>query len=471
MQSHSTFQTRFPPAWLWLVDEAIPSWVKSHYSPKASWKDKPFGPPDAEFFFKGIKELSELFTEDRPKHMPHYLNHPRYRSSYLLYFVPLQAAKFHTVFQLHPGAMDAAIKHAQQTGVLRVADLGAGPGTASIGLLLWLLDQKNKPESQFKIEFEWFDMNRSIMEDGKSIVEMISSHFPRLRDRVSVKIHAGPWSNAGHLIQGETSLILVGHVLNEAARGELGPSSDEHAPVDRSSPVKALGRLFPKMKGGGVLIVEPAERRSSQMVSQIRDQIIEDELVPAEGSSIWGPCLHAGRCPLASGRDWCHFSIPAEIPGKWFRTFSKNLSSGTEKQWVKFSYVWFASPDYPSKPAAAHLRRVISDPLKKPGLPNSILLCEQDRPRRLEIPPVTHLKRGDIINVLQVNNTSIKSRAKGEEDDELFGRAMARKKRGKFPPKYPANPDHAFESDSSRKSFSEARGYKTRGPRSSKKKK
>src|SRR4051812_38508454 len=81
----------FPPAWLWLIDEAIPQLVKDEYSPRESWKGKPFTKEDARFFFKGIHELSELFTEERPKGMPPYFRHPKYRSAYLLYFLPLQA--------------------------------------------------------------------------------------------------------------------------------------------------------------------------------------------------------------------------------------------------------------------------------------------------------------------------------------------------------------------------------------------
>src|SRR4051812_11812209 len=70
----------FPPAWLWLVDEAIPALVKERYSPRENWKGKPFSKEDAHFFFRGIEELSDLFTEERPKNMPAYLNHPKFRS-------------------------------------------------------------------------------------------------------------------------------------------------------------------------------------------------------------------------------------------------------------------------------------------------------------------------------------------------------------------------------------------------------
>src|SRR5688500_7744702 len=91
----------FPASWTWLVDEAGPALVKSRYSPRESWKTKPFTPDDARFFFRGVSELSELFTEERPREMPAYFQHPKFRSSYLLYFLPLQAAKFLSIFRLH----------------------------------------------------------------------------------------------------------------------------------------------------------------------------------------------------------------------------------------------------------------------------------------------------------------------------------------------------------------------------------
>ena len=44
--------SQFPPAWQWWVDEAIPEWVKKHYSPRETWKSKPFSNEDAHFFFR-----------------------------------------------------------------------------------------------------------------------------------------------------------------------------------------------------------------------------------------------------------------------------------------------------------------------------------------------------------------------------------------------------------------------------------
>ena len=108
--------SKFPAAWVWFADELLPSWVKTHYSPRESWKGKPFSTEDAHFFSKGVGELSELFTEERPTKLPDYFAHPRYRSGYLLYFLPLQAAKFLTIFEIHQAAIQAALKDGFEKG-------------------------------------------------------------------------------------------------------------------------------------------------------------------------------------------------------------------------------------------------------------------------------------------------------------------------------------------------------------------
>jgi hypothetical protein len=395
-KSKPALAAQFPPAWLWLVDEAIPEWVKTKYSPRESWKGKPFSKEDAFFFFKGIEELSELFTEERPRHMPAYFQHEKFRSSYLLYFLPLQAAKFLTIFDIHPEAINAALEHGRKVGVLRVADLGAGPGTASIAFLLKLLGLKLGTGQELPpIEMDWIDTNLTVMEDGKGLADMIGSHFPRLRGKLTIRLHKANWWEAQKILEHDTSLMLMGHLLNEAQ----GPQ--KNVPQQSEAWMKLWSQLVrEKIRGGGLLLVEPASRRSSQLLSQVRDQIFEEGFLPAEPTSVWGPCLHAGKCPLAEGRDWCHFSVPAHIPGEWFREFSKGL--GSERQWVKFSYVWLASLDQPAPVTDPKLRRVISDRLGSDRLAENagtVLLCEPETPARFPVPAGQQLWRGDLVRV------------------------------------------------------------------------
>ena len=377
----------FPAAWLWLADEMIPHYVKQAYSPREAWKNKIFSKEDARFFLKGIEELSETFNAERPKSKVPYFQHPKFRSSYLLYFLPLQAGKFLTLFELHLPAIRAALQHSAKTGVLRIADIGAGPGTASLALLLFLLHPKlwNGPDTvpalPEKIELTWFDLNPTIMADGKHLVEQLATHFPKLRGRVEVITHVQPWWKIAPLLKNEFSLIFMGHVLNESA-GLL----EQHS-VFWSKLLQCAG-------GGGLLMVEPAARRSAQTLAGVRDFLFNSELVEAHPRRVWGPCLHAQTCPLGEGRDWCHFSTPTRIPGKWFKHFSESLSS--EKHWVKFSYVWFSAAEFPAPVRGGRWKRVISDPLAQ-GPKTTVLICEPETAGRLAVPKSSGLARGDLV--------------------------------------------------------------------------
>jgi hypothetical protein len=189
----------------------------------------------------------------------------------------------------------------------------------------------------------------------------------------------------------------MGHVLNESG----GPNRDvaQQAPVwqDLWSELLSPDRL----QGGGLLLVEPAARVASQALSRLRDHLIEDQIIEPAAPSVWGPCLHAGRCPLSEGRDWCHFSVPTRIPGQWFREFSKGL--GSERQWVKFSYLWLASNSFPAPMPDSQLRRVVSDPLSaNPGGRGSstqVLICEPEQPGRYPVTERHPLWRGDLVRL------------------------------------------------------------------------
>jgi len=372
----------FPPSWTWFFDDCLPAWVKDRYSPRESWKGKPFSTEDGKFFLRGVRELSDLFTDARPKNLQDYLAHEKYRSSYLLYFLPLQAAKFVALFQLHAKAVDAALAQAKETGTLRIVDLGAGPATASIALLVTLLGRKDAlPE---KIEFVLFDQNATILKDGEALLRRIADSFPRTRGKVAVKLQVGDLWQTIYREKAPVSLALFGHTVNEYL-----PMRDG-APDPR--PFRHLFELT--ASGGGILWAEPAARAPSQTLSKLRDFFFAEGLVEPDPSRIWGPCLHAGNCPLAAGRDWCHFSIPGKVPGKWFGWFSRGLSK--EKEWLKYSYLWITAAKNPNPDKLApNERLVLTDPLSRdPRAKKEVLVCEPDVPLRHALGPRELWRRG-----------------------------------------------------------------------------
>lgn len=363
MPVHKSPQTRL---WLDFFDEAVPAYVKATYSPDKRWADKPFAKEDVRFFSKGVRELSEQFTEGRSqsRQMQSYLQQAKFRSSYLLYFLPLQAAKFLTVFEQNAKALEALPARAT------IWDLGAGPGTATFALLALLSQRKQLPDH---LDIHWVDTQETILKDGQALLEIFFKLVPQWRNRVVLHLHRKAWWEVRQdMERSRVDLALFGNVLNES----LGQSQRMN---------EFWSFLTGHLTGAGALWLEPADRGSSQFLSRLRDQAFEEAWIPQSPTSIWAPCLHAGRCPLATGRDWCHTSVELEIQGKWFRAFS--IALGSAREWIKYSYLWIASREAPapdrsvSKNGEVATYRVLSDPLSD----GTSLLCQPEHPLKRRI--------------------------------------------------------------------------------------
>jgi len=378
-----TVPPKFPELWTSVLDELVPVFVKSRFSPQESWKNKPFDKSDVTFFSKGLLELSGFFTEDRQgSRLPNYFTTARFRSSYFLYFFALQGAKFLTLFDQYPKAIDAAIAHAEQTGVLRIIDVGSGPGTASIAFFIHLLERYRKTKHlPFSVKLHWIDRNSAILEDGERFFRSVLEKFSDFEGDVDLVTEARDWWKHPSHFDFEASLVLFGNVLNES---------------DPAVFQRGLAPFLKNPQGAGVLIVEPAFKSASQRISQIRDELMPHPL--------WGPCLHTERCPLAEGRDWCHFSVPAQLPGSFFKKFSIKL--GGVRDWLKFSFVWIAAQNSEKKlmpDPAKGLARVVSDPMRTPrGLQNQV--CQ---PNQIGWIAKKDLQRGDVIRYSETRHDPI----------------------------------------------------------------
>lgn len=385
-----------PGSFRWFFDAIVPEHVKRRYAPDPRWRERPFGLEDAKFFSRGIRELSALLTEDRPtprrgarnERLPRYFREARFRSSYLLYFLPMQAAKFIWAFERHAAALASLPTGAP---VWRVADLGAGPGTASLAWLLWLIEDQSPigahraPALPDRIELEWWDQEPAILREGEALVEALAREQPLLRDaqgrsRIRITSHVDPWQRPGLRDGVRFDLTLLGHTLNE------GGSSDE----DEAELAAWLDRTGPS----GMLVIEPAERRVAQRLARFRDRYLEYR---GEAGGVWGPCLHTQACPLAQGRDWCHFSEPLVIDTQWHAGFSRAL--GSERDWLKLCYVWMRGESAGRSAASASGRLVVSDPFRGPSGATEVLVCAPNKPERLRLTgtQARELRRGVVI--------------------------------------------------------------------------
>lgn len=397
----------FPKIWALFFDEDVTAWVKLAYSAKPEWRNRPFSDHDVQFYFKGVAELSIEFTENRGdqfRSQPRYFEHPRFRSSYLLYFLPLQCAKFSALFQKKKFELRQSLSQAKKHNrPFAVYDMGSGPGTASLAFLIFLSDEIESKKLSIDdlppIRMTWFDSNSAVLKDG---VELFKRYLKRAEwpeSLISLETHAATWANAGRVLDGRNSgtdadgarLLLFGNVLNESERKKnaaIAPLLNQwlKSPVDTHA-----------------VFVEPAAKSTSQMLSQLRDDLLESE-GRSQKLRIIGPCLHTGRCPLAHGRDWCHFSDAAQVPGRWFLEFSKKL--GSERKFLKYSLLWLATSKDTSPQNTEHKRLVLSDTMTSRSGDATYLICEPNEPRKIRYSSSKRLHRGDIVDLRSLQKGS-----------------------------------------------------------------
>ncbi len=385
------------------LDQIVTWYVRERYLPKERKKDPKktqFSEGDAKFFSKGVIELSERFTLERETIHEDYFSQPRFRSSYLLYFLPLHASKFFTVLETQ-GLQSNARKTLLKKSALEILDWGSGPGTASFGVLFFLMS-KHSAESFPMINFHWVDQSHAALEDGKNLLKAVCDQFEWLKGRITLTTHRADVNRPleGRLknrIESTTGfdLILAGNILNEL-----------HAKAISAS-VPFWRTLWGRTHAPGLIFIEPAHSGASRKISHLRDEFLgiekkprfatpikaasdgeiensEDEETDEEydeetneeineeyddespdesydtsdddsdsdhgdspksaktleplKATIVAPCVHSLACPLTNNRDWCHFSFKTEVPSQWFHRFAESL--GSKRDWLKLSYLW-----------------------------------------------------------------------------------------------------------------------------------
>src|SRR5437867_8659178 len=83
------------------------------------------GEPDRQVA-EGVRTLSRLFTKQRDALGANYFADPALRRSYLLYFLPVNAAKVASLLREMP---------ASPARPLRILDVGSGPGEGALAVL------------------------------------------------------------------------------------------------------------------------------------------------------------------------------------------------------------------------------------------------------------------------------------------------------------------------------------------------
>lgn len=263
--------------------DLYPAWLERWWMQQAcrSLGVGEFGETQAELQ-KQIQRLTDIFTTGREARFGDYGTDERLLVAYGLFYFPQTFARIRIPLReaLHLRSWRPA--HEQ----VRLLDLGAGTGGATVGAAL-LLD-----EMPFVAGVDALAVDQSPR--SLSAVRRLAAENRQHLSRIRIGTARGDlktWFRKAP--SGDRwDLIIASFSLGEAF------FDADDAAVHQWLKM-ALGRLRP---GGLLLITEPSLRETSERIERLRN------LVAAEKTAIiWAPCPHHRSCPLlATGRYWCH---------------------------------------------------------------------------------------------------------------------------------------------------------------------
>lgn len=295
---------------------------------------------------KNVARLSNLLTKERHTLPSTYLRDEGLRQAYLLYFLPSNLYKIHIPLKelsLHPLKILSRER-------LRILDIGAGPGTAILGIMGFFSTQETRPS----LDFTAVD---PVAENLKDVGMLFKSFMENTRLNASVETRRSKIETMldGHLepLNGPFDIVVLSNILNEVAGLD---------PQRIAKRVGILKRVMSELLAddGSCLIVEPSLRETSREMLKVRDGLLEERF------HIYSPCLVREPCPaLANPKDWCHEDIPWEPP-----TNVKEVDRlvGLRKDSLKFSYLVIRKDTLSiSDVYGKDSFRVISEPLVSKG--------------------------------------------------------------------------------------------------------
>ena len=260
-----------------------------------------------------VIQLSNLFTKERKILPSQYLNNKSLRRAYILYFLPSNIYKIHLPLKelsLHP-------KKILSKKLLKILDLGSGPGTTILGILDFFSNQKKMPS----LEFTAIDSVAENLSIAKNLFKLFTENINIDASLKTFKINI---EKAGTIPQDTYDIIILSNILNELFY-------DDNKRIPKR--VSFLNTIIDKFltPDGSCIIIEPALRETTRGMLDVRDNLIKN------GFKIYSPCLIDEPCPaLLNPKDWCHEDIPW-IPPVIIKELDK--LTGLRKDSLKFSYL------------------------------------------------------------------------------------------------------------------------------------
>jgi len=309
-----------------------------------------------------LAELSETFTVSRSNIKNRYLDDPNTRAAYLLYFLPSNLPKIWYVLDelsRHPAILKGRDR-------LRILDLGAGVGTASIAAV-WRISE-TLPEVR-NLEIVAVDNTISALSDCRWFVDRIAAVARQNGSSITVELRTEAQNVEKYTSadSGNYDLIFLSNSLNELFRNTADPLMERTRYLDRFCNQYLAD-------DGAVIIIEPALLDVSRSFHIVRNQLID------AGWHLHSPCVSDRQCPmLLRDRDWCHHVLD------WHRPrVVKQLDEmiGNRKEHLKFSYIVLRKDNLRASDVYPHPGRVYRavDDLQREKGKDMIYLCGSTEP-------------------------------------------------------------------------------------------
>lgn len=334
---------------------------------------------------QAVVELSKLFTKARSHLTRTYLDDEFLRAGYLQYFLPVNLAKIQVLLGEMP-----ALEPIEGFSVL---DLGSGPGTGALAVLDWWHQQKMSRV----LSVTAVDGSREALRQA----EQLWNGYCRASSiqEADLQTHVGDLQREAWLEQvrqkGPFELIILANCLNEIYIDANDSVTAQTALVDG-----ALALLAPH---GTIMIVEPALRKTSRALHQVRDQLLR-----GKRCTVYSPCLHENNCPsLINPDDWCHEERSWDPP-RVIEEIDEEV--GFIKDALKFSYLLLRKDGKTVVERKTDMYRVVSELRELKGEKRAWLCSEQGRQEvgrqdRLASPHNTALDqwhRGAIVQIEKI---------------------------------------------------------------------
>jgi ribosomal protein RSM22 (predicted rRNA methylase) len=272
---------------------------------------------------RGVAQLSDVYTRHRTQLSDAMLQSAPLREAYLAYFLPVNLEKFHLILRelwMHP-----QVPELFKSGI-RFLDLGSGPGSQLLGLLLFQKTSQSKPRLRESLAIDHVGANLEMAWQFHEFC--LKKYFPSIDPVPRLKTLRADLSIPVPSLSAEGfNLICLGNLLNELFAGQ--PNRLEKRLEFVTAIVSAALH-----EDGFLILLEPALRETSRDLLLLRDQLVQKA-----GLHVYAPCVHERPCPaVADGcdADWCHEDRLWEPPGYLSKI---DKLAGIRKTSLKYSYL------------------------------------------------------------------------------------------------------------------------------------